>query len=339
MCTTNWRLLAGLVAAHLMGTAFAFSLQLPSVSLRKTGNTATRTPSRHPALSRGTAVVFPKASYICVPQLDVARMMSCSGNVDDHSIPNANAYVGPVGEVEAMEAGCFVTNLGLELLIGPSKVAPGRGLFLRVASEEGVDRVVLGEGTLISGYSKTGDWAKGWQGDKAVAFAFDSPDTGVVYDKEFMPLIEAVSIAEGVSENITAGLVGHTIFFDDETDTLKVAPDEHWQGPRYFIPEDPPAPGDSGREWIWGPANLGICANDLAYSPGISAAEYARAAADKNVLQLVWRLHVDELAEALAPSWPVLFLQRAVAFANAEPMEVGISYGHRYWQSREALDL
>ena len=31
-----------------------------------------------------------------------------------------------------------------------------------------------------------------------MAFAFDSPDTPVVFEKELMPLIEAMSIADGV---------------------------------------------------------------------------------------------------------------------------------------------
>ena len=103
-------------------------------------------------------------------------------------------------------------------------------------------------------------------------------------------MIEAVSSAQGVSENITAGLIGHIIFYDDETEELKVAPDALWKGARYFIPQEPP-PAASGQDWVWGPANFGICANDLAReAPGMSADEYARAAATKNVLELVWRL-------------------------------------------------
>ena len=68
----------------------------------------------------------------------------------------------------------------------------------------------------------------------------------------------------------------------------------------------------------------------------MSADEYARAAATKNVLELVWRLEVDSDAGALAPSWPVVFLNRPVAFSNAEPMELGITYGSRYWRAVES---
>ena len=209
-----------------------------------------------------------------------------------------------------------------------SQVAPGRGLFVAVNAGDAVHRVEVPEGTLISGYSKAGVWASKWQGDKSVAFAFDSPDTAVVFDKQLMSLIEAVSIADGVSENITAALVGHTIYFDDATEDLKVAPEAEWSGQRYFVPDEAPQE--------WGPANFGICANDLAYSPGISAEAYAGTSAESNVLQLVWRLEVNYELQALVPSWPVVFTRRPVAFTNSEPMEIGISYGHRYWKSKES---
>jgi len=275
--------------------------------------------------------------FVQMSRRGVATLRCCEGGHHDEASEPLSAdlkftvpteYVGPVGERAQMEAGCVVDNLGLQILIGPSRVSTGRGLFVSVAQEEGVDKVVLHEGTLISGYSKTGSWVNSWQGDKSVAFAFDSPDTAVVYDKELMPLIEAVSVAEGVSENITGGLVGHVIYFDDENDELAVAPDAQWQGARYFVPDEDPQE--------WGPANFGICANDLAYSPGISESAYALASADKNVLQLVWRMEVNETEEALTPSWPVVFLQRSIAFTNTEPMEVGISYGYRYWKSKES---
>jgi hypothetical protein len=57
----------------------------------------------------------------------------------------------------------------------------------------------------------------------------------VVCEKELKPLIEAVATAEGVTENINKGLVGHSIFCD-ETDTLRVAPDVDWGRGRYFVP-------------------------------------------------------------------------------------------------------
>ena len=113
-------------------------------------------------------------------------------------------YVGPVASRAAMEFGCKVANLGLEISIGPrflsaamaqhsalfacvsqtsyltnalicanrSQVAPGRGLFVAVDSDEDVDRVEIPEGTLISGYSKVGAWASRWEGDKAVSCTF-----------------------------------------------------------------------------------------------------------------------------------------------------------------------
>jgi hypothetical protein len=56
----------------------------------------------------------------------------------------------------------------------------------------------------------------------------------------------------------------------------------------------------------------------------ISEADYLQASAEKNVLQLVWRMEADAAQEALAPSWPVVFTSRSVVFSNSEPMELGL---------------
>jgi len=50
-------------------------------------------------------------------------------------------YIGPLGKRDAMEAGCTVGNLGLEITIGPSQVCAGRGLYVAVAADDGVGRV------------------------------------------------------------------------------------------------------------------------------------------------------------------------------------------------------
>ena len=171
------RLLVALVANHLVYAVSAFC-----------GRQIGRPALNHPRMiARGPSSLqrFRLRRILSVPPDSTLRMSSMTsdeGGCDD-TFSSAVEYVGPLGQADAMEAGCVVGNLGLEILIGPSRVAPGRGLFIRVAAEEGVDRVVLKQGTLISGYSKIGTWAQDWQGDKAVAFAFDSPDTAVVYDK------------------------------------------------------------------------------------------------------------------------------------------------------------
>lgn len=76
----------------------------------------------------------------------------------------------------------------------------------------------------------------------------------------------------------------------------------------------------------------GMFANDLAFFRGCTdtAEAYEQAAADKDVLQLVWRL--AEEGGMLVPTWPLVFLKRRVAFTNRQPMELGISYGFQYWK-------
>lgn len=253
------------------------------------------------------------------------RLADCDEPEGGEEAPEPFLYQGPLGNRDEMETGFEIQELGLTLMVGKSTVAPGRGLFVALADEAGVDRVELPEGTLFAGYSKVGAWAVSAQGDKAVAYAFEDPDTACVCEKELKPLIEAVATAAGVTENITAGLAGHLIFVD-ETDTLGVAPDAAWPSGRYFIPQDTPDPADIT------PANLGMLCNDLAFENGVCDSEeaYLAAALEKDVLHLVWRL--AEKDGVLAPTWPLVFVKRSVAFTNREPMEIGISYGFRYWQ-------
>lgn len=234
-------------------------------------------------------------------------------------------YIGPSQSQDKMKYGCLVQDLGIEIFVGESKVCSGMGLYVAVAASEHVAEVTLPAGTLISGYSKEGAWSSSSQGDKAVAFAFDKPDTLVVYDRELMTLIDAAGSAADLSDNMTGAVAGHNIFFDEASQDLRVEPDVNWARGRFFVPVEDGGPV--------GPANFGMFANDLAYEEGMTQEEYARSM-QKNVLQLVWRMAVEE--GHLNPTWPVVFLNQAVCFRNAEPMEIGLSYGWRYWQNLQS---
>ena len=118
------------------------------------------------------------------------RLAACD---ETEEAPEPLLYRGPVGDRNDMETGFVLEELGVTVMVGPSTVAPGRGLFVALADEAGVDSVELPEGTLFAGYSKEGTWAVSAQGDKAVAYAFGDSDTAVVCEKELKPLIEAVA--------------------------------------------------------------------------------------------------------------------------------------------------
>lgn len=120
------------------------------------------------------------------------RLADCDEPEGGEEAPEPFLYQGPLGNRDEMETGFEIQELGLTLMVGKSTVAPGRGLFVALADEAGVDRVELPEGTLFAGYSKVGAWAVSAQGDKAVAYAFEDPDTACVCEKELKPLIEAV---------------------------------------------------------------------------------------------------------------------------------------------------
>eukprot|EP00961_Rhodomonas_salina_P118371 1593336-Rhodomonas_salina.2 len=200
-------------------------------------------------------------------------------------------------------------------MVGPSSTGAGRGLF--VALIPGVDRTVLSKGTPIGGYSKEGSWEQMSAGDKCVAYAFASLENGVFFEKELMSLLEAASMIGG---DVHGCVAGHLIFSDEEEGVLHIALDKHYDTGRYFVP-------DSSADI--GVGNLGMFANDLAYSDGCTEMDYTEATLRVSVLELAWRMEGRD--GVLKPTWPVVILSRDVAFSNAEPMEVGVKYGWKYW--------
>ena len=90
--------------------------------------------------------------------------------------------------------------VGINVMVGPSLIGDGRGLFLNII-EESVDEVLLPRGTPVCGYNK-GVFKDEAIGDKAVAYLFTSPYNGVIFQKKLMPLLDAVTIAQDlIKEN------------------------------------------------------------------------------------------------------------------------------------------
>eukprot|EP00596_Hydrurales_sp_CCMP1899_P004199 CAMPEP_0119034944 /NCGR_PEP_ID=MMETSP1177-20130426/1954_1 /TAXON_ID=2985 /ORGANISM="Ochromonas sp, Strain CCMP1899" /LENGTH=253 /DNA_ID=CAMNT_0006992783 /DNA_START=249 /DNA_END=1010 /DNA_ORIENTATION=+ len=234
-----------------------------------------------------------------------------------------------------MEAGCSIENLGLQVMIGPSLMGAGRGLFLSIAGD--VEKVILPAGTPICGYSK-GKFTKEADGDKSVAYMFSNPYTGVIFEKTLMPLLDAVgiidlqikekkmskfkSINKLQKSNISDVILGHKMSSDN--DEIEIVPDITYLQ-RYFIPDE------ETEDTVWGPGRLGMYANDLAYYDGVTEEEYTNNSPDINILQIVWRMEFTD--QVLSPTWPVVITLKDILLTNKEPMEVGLQYGWNYWKS------
>ena len=233
-------------------------------------------------------------------------------------------YDGPVSDFLQMEAGCVIEDLGLEVLVGPSTVPnAGRGLF--IALQEGVEEVTLPRGTPICGYSK-GTFTSEGEGDKAVAYAFQSIYTGVIYNKQITSLKKLIQSAASTTEDVTGMIDGHLIFFDADAQEMSITPTDEYPD-RYFIPHE---------SQEWSAASFGTQANDLGYHPGVDTLdEYIENSMKHNILQIVWRMELIE--GSFKPTWPVVILNRDVRFTNVIPMEVGIHYSWKYWNAYRSL--
>lgn len=117
-----------------------------------------------------------------------------------------------------------------------------------------------------------GAFKKEADGDKSVAYLFSSPYTGILFEKELMPLLDAIGKVEdrinsgGTNAKLSAfksinekakkrykiadGVVGHKISYDGNTKEIAIDPDFDYMD-RYFIPFEE---SDSDE---WGPGRLG----------------------------------------------------------------------------------
>uniref|UniRef100_A0A7S4D3C4 Uncharacterized protein n=1 Tax=Eutreptiella gymnastica TaxID=73025 RepID=A0A7S4D3C4_9EUGL len=201
-----------------------------------------------------------------------------------------------------------------------------------LALGEYVADVTLPQGTCVCGYAK-GTFHSAEEGDKSVMYSFNGPDNLVFYNKQLMPLREAIVSAVSEAQPPAAGeavdlqdtLLGHTVLVLGP-DQVEIVPEENFTA-RYFVPDD--VPFDD-----LGIISFGMYANDLAWmGPATTSEAYAERSASHNVLQLVWRMAWDTDRGCLVPTWPVVALGQDLRLCNKEPMEVGIQYGWRYWDA------
>jgi hypothetical protein len=121
---------------------------------------------------------------------------------------------------------------GISHVLGGADPPTLAGLFL--ALSEGVASSDLPRGTPICGYSRKSTWHHASAGDKCVAYAFDDLETCVFYEKELMPLLEAIGRIDAPVESSVAG---HVVFYDDEKECLRIAPDVEYAQGRYYEPD------------------------------------------------------------------------------------------------------
>lgn len=185
------------------------------------------------------------------------------------------------------------------------------------------EQTFIEKGTILCGYSR-GSFEKAASDDKTVGCYFSDITTNVIYEKKIMPLYDAISAISPQLDDLSGALVGHTLVLNATAaiDQLFFLPVLNYDK-YYFIPKMQETPTI---------VNLGMYANDLAYSPTIITAElYDAETAKKNILMIIWRMEFRD--QALRPTWPVVIFNKDVLLMNKEPMEVGIQYSWSYWKS------
>ncbi len=243
-----------------------------------------------------------------------------------------------------IQGGIAISENALQVLVGPSLVAPGRGLFLSIfnediESDDFVEEIIIPHGTPLCGYAR-GYFTSEETGDKSVSFTFTS-DTVVFFEKKLMGISDAIAMAyvtdDGDVDTLMATLMarptnallwGHVVELEKETGgILSIQPDENFDA-RIFIPDQ------EDNENKFGASSLGVYANDLAYDPdAMNEKIYLKTSNQNNILQLIWRLAKDEKTGLLVPTWPVVIARKDFRLVNTVPMEVGLQYGYQYWQS------
>jgi len=233
-------------------------------------------------------------------------------------------YEGPtLADTNSLEGGIEIPEYGIILGVGPSVVAAGeRGLFIALESYH-VDECLLPAGLPLCGYAQ-GTFQDSFVGDKTVGFSFSSPDTNVFFDGCLLKLGDVLNqVATDNEKENACRLLGHQVSGNHPANDLIIQPDSLFKGPRYFVPHNHST--FTARE-------LGQYANDFAggdFAEKSGKLMYVENASTKNILALVWRLQLKE--KTLFPTWPVTTLATNVLIKNYQPMEIGCTYGWRFW--------
>jgi hypothetical protein len=236
-----------------------------------------------------------------------------------------------------MVGGIVVGELALQVLVGPSQVGSGLGLYVCIDDyddENAIEEVIIPQGTPFCGYAR-GYFTDEAAGDKSVGFQFEegsTEDKSVFYNKKLVSLGDAIrSVIQERNEDTilssawTPGILwAHLVKM--ENNEIYVKPNTDFKS-RIFIPEIDDNPFTA--------TSLGVYANDLAFDPDLNEKEYSDASSSNNILQLVWRLSIEENGDNLVPTWPVVIAKTDCRFLNSVPMEVGLQYGYKYWKAVE----
>jgi hypothetical protein len=159
-------------------------------------------------------------------------------------------YHGPTSQFDDMLSRCELEDLGLTMMVGPSKAGRGMGLYLAV--DDNIGTVSLPFGTLLTRYSQ-GTFTKTGDGDKTVGILLDSLQTGVFYKNKLTPLKSLVEICG--TERLPHIIKGLEILLDDKTDIVHIQLDACFEN-RVFVPNI---------DLSMRPGNIGIYANDLGF--------------------------------------------------------------------------
>ena len=268
--------------------------------------------------STGFALLFEKLAFLCIlfnvascfitlkfsPKTQICTKRLGNAIIENLDVLDIPVYNGPISTAAAMQAGCSVENIGLTIFIGPSKTMAqegisGCGLYLAL-NEDTLD-VSLPSGTVLCGYSK-GDFKEVAEGDKCVAYAFCSTDVLIALNKKLISLNEAidylVAAQNGEPFDNSYAVYGHVVSRSkDAGGQYKIVPDPDFNEDRYFIPHLV----DEESSII----NMGMMANDLAYSPRvIDENEYLATSQRNNIVTLAWRMEIVN-NKMLVPTWPV----------------------------------
>lgn len=272
--------------------------------------------------------------------------------------PIARIYDGPIlMDTSGIVGGICLQQLGIDLFVAPSVVAPGTlGLFCLLS--EDVESAILPSMSLLSGYSREGIFLDKDEGDKTVAFAIPSLETAVFYERELMSVIDALELAASShGKDGACGLAGHVLVQNEDGEVEIYVDNEDPTFKRFYVPallnggEDNLAGFEGDDEADSGAAsigavlsvqNIGQFCNDLAWSsenPPKSKEVYEKKSEMANLVQLVWRLEFDPSTNCLVGTWPVSTLSNDVTFQNSDTfMELGTRYGWNYWQASVDID-
>ncbi|GFH44320.1 hypothetical protein CTEN210_00794 [Chaetoceros tenuissimus] len=241
-------------------------------------------------------------------------------------ITNIQPYNGPKGDMTQMEYGMTITLSGassFNILVGPSSVAQGKGLFL--APHESSLSVTIPIGTPLCRYP-SGQFTSQPQGDKCVLFAFtqNQPEaTPVFFQEKLMSLADAIkniSFSSGSLRKSTRLLYGHEVHLYRHK--MDIIPSD---GDNIFVPHE-------DVKKMYQEMTLAAFANDLAFDWDISEELYNDRVDNLNVLQFVWELKQDTWTGGLVPVAPILCANRDIRLEGMLPMEVGLAYGFQFWQ-------